>query len=481
MTPKKGSRGILGSGKPRPRSIWRDLGAIEGLRRLPKRTSIFNRKHNGDNVDLEAQVHSNDDAQKEADQNEITSSASTSSAKPSPLQKPHRLNYALVRTQTSTLSEISELFHATFKHAYPLPPLAPSTSTETYLFKSHQRSRLRLDAIKLLARWENTMDFERTGKELKGKETLELLKIGQRAGDYCWCTYGALGLRAFGRESIKDLQGTYFPVGAYGPCHLGILRAAQWIIDHHLHNFPVWLKKTQSRKILCVGHSLGAGTATILTLLLNEQISFLETESGLGKGGLEVRCYGFGSPPVVSKEWGNKYGHLYTHYLIPHLCYGTVLEFKSMIAYAAELICTQDARSLSVADVFALLEKRREELRPQTLKTVIPGRLVYLYPTSAIISSKFEEVGGTEEVAPEGVSYAVEEGDVHIVVEEGVATMFDFFTLRDGFIKDHMPWEYEWALKEAARWVEFEDRKERSELREGEWWVGSSGWKKGGH
>jgi hypothetical protein len=111
-------------------------------------------------------------------------------------------------------------------------------------------------------------------------------------------------------QVFTDLQAEYFPLGN-GSAHLGMLRSAQWIVDHHLDDLKTWVKEKDVSKIYCTGHSLGAGTATILTLLIHDHLDMLRLYSE--KPNLIVHGYGVASPPTVSKELADEHGDLFDH------------------------------------------------------------------------------------------------------------------------------------------------------------------------
>ena len=53
-----------------------------------------------------------------------------------------------------------------------------------------------------------------------------------------------------------------------GQAHEGMLRAAQWLIERELDSLASLLQQHAGFQMRFIGHSLGAGTATLATMLL---------------------------------------------------------------------------------------------------------------------------------------------------------------------------------------------------------------------
>eukprot|EP00397_Hematodinium_sp_SG-2012_P024549 GEMP01025574.1.p1 GENE.GEMP01025574.1~~GEMP01025574.1.p1 ORF type:complete len:369 (+),score=67.00 GEMP01025574.1:126-1232(+) len=103
----------------------------------------------------------------------------------------------------------------------------------------------------------------------------------------------------------------------YGHVHTGLIASAQNV-----------LREAQSAldkydEITVVGHSLGGGTATYVTLLLQEQ-------------GKKATCYSFGSPPTLEKETAIKVSGIYSvinnNDLVPRLSYESALHLQDRAA-----------------------------------------------------------------------------------------------------------------------------------------------------
>jgi hypothetical protein len=85
------------------------------------------------------------------------------------------------------------------------------------------------------------------------------------------------------------------PPGSRGTVHAGILRCARAKLDRLLPAIRDTLARYPAYKFVITGHSLGAGTAAILTVLLNLDRSLLPANT-------RVQCYAFAVPAVFSYD-----------------------------------------------------------------------------------------------------------------------------------------------------------------------------------
>jgi len=79
--------------------------------------------------------------------------------------------------------------------------------------------------------------------------------------------------------------------GGYG--HAGLVQSGQFLVDHHidlLHSLLKMVKK-EKIKLTIIGHSLGAGAATIAAIIFNED-----------EKAIDANVVGFGCPALLSKE-----------------------------------------------------------------------------------------------------------------------------------------------------------------------------------
>lgn len=89
-----------------------------------------------------------------------------------------------------------------------------------------------------------------------------------------------------------------------GYAHSGMLGAAKWIMEEEHENLQILLKAYPGHKFVLTGHSLGAGTASLLCIILqesmfkNDKVDF--TRPNVASPMMD--CWGFGCPPCVDKD-----------------------------------------------------------------------------------------------------------------------------------------------------------------------------------
>ncbi|KAL3689897.1 hypothetical protein R1sor_016206 [Riccia sorocarpa] len=108
-----------------------------------------------------------------------------------------------------------------------------------------------------------------------------------------------LGIR--GTQSAVDVLTDLSPHGEAlgdGYAHSGCLNSAKWLKETTLETLKGLLEKNDY-KLVVTGHSLGAGAASLLTILLRET-----DENGLTALGIPpkcIKCWTYGCPPCVDK------------------------------------------------------------------------------------------------------------------------------------------------------------------------------------
>ena len=94
---------------------------------------------------------------------------------------------------------------------------------------------------------------------------------------------------------LKDVE---FRFGQTGKAHAGILKSGTFLVEKHISLLKELLKKSKKDKIRLkmVGHSLGAGAASIAAILLNRDYSDI----------IEASVIGFGCPAILSHDLSQK-------------------------------------------------------------------------------------------------------------------------------------------------------------------------------
>eukprot|EP01018_Ginkgo_biloba_P034589 Gb_08198 [translate_table: standard] len=85
--------------------------------------------------------------------------------------------------------------------------------------------------------------------------------------------------------------------------HSGMLAAAKWLMDEESENLQILLKAHPGHKLVLTGHSLGAGTASLLCILFHESSNYGKKQAiRINVPACMVTCWGFGCPPCLDKE-----------------------------------------------------------------------------------------------------------------------------------------------------------------------------------
>jgi hypothetical protein len=136
-------------------------------------------------------------------------------------------------------------------------------------------------------------------------------------------------------DALTDLICEYQPWKG-GLVHSGFLSSAKWFIKNVLSQLISFCSLYDAESLILVGHSLGAATASILTIMLQDHIDEFPK-----KEGFKIHCYSFAPPCVVSKDLSIKSqsyidSFVYGDDIVPRLSYGAMMDFKTMLLCAVE-------------------------------------------------------------------------------------------------------------------------------------------------
>lgn len=138
-------------------------------------------------------------------------------------------------------------------------------------------------------------------------------------------------------DTLTDLVCEYKPWKG-GLVHGGILAAATWFMTSVVPALMCHAVNHQVKTIYIVGHSLGGGTASILSILLHDhlKVAHLPLDHQI-----KLKCFAYGPPPCVTKQLAESYTDLITSIVngddvASTLCYGGLMDFKSLVLAAVE-------------------------------------------------------------------------------------------------------------------------------------------------
>ncbi|KAG0037635.1 hypothetical protein BGZ82_002129 [Podila clonocystis] len=153
-----------------------------------------------------------------------------------------------------------------------------------------------------------------------------------------------------------------------GLVHGGMKTSADWFMSHLVPQLVAYIAKHKVSALNIVGHSLGGGTASILTMmLLDHQHEF----QSMVNGNFRIQCHAFASACSVSKDLADKYRdhircYVYEDDIVSRLSYGSMMDVKTMMLGAVEA-----ASHMGLTKVF--LTGTDEDWRP-TLEAVSESR-----------------------------------------------------------------------------------------------------------
>lgn len=238
------------------------------------------------------------------------------------------------------------------------------------------------------------------------------------------------------RDTLIDLSCDYVAWNG-GIAHSGMIAASKWFLENIGKQLLLFAKEYQLQRIILTGHSLGAGTAAITTIMLTEELKQAGTWPSTADGRpIDIHCYAYGCPPIVSADLAVRYSSIIDSFLfgddiVPRLCYGTVIDLQILMVYAAEIGRTGDLMTAKEGSaLFQKLETCRQAIQSgkggvENMKLWIPGTVHHLMTIKAPNRRKYT------------------------VVDTCGGERFLEITLRKNMLRDHLPSRYEHAFEAA--------------------------------
>ncbi|CAO3591783.1 unnamed protein product [Absidia cylindrospora] len=212
-------------------------------------------------------------------------------------------------------------------------------------------------------------------------------------------------------DVITDLVCDYKPWKG-GLVHSGMLACSQWFFDriipqifHYIHERSKQKTAPFIKSFIITGHSLGAGTAAILTMMIADHMDELRQLSN--NPNFKVHCYSYAPVASVSLDLSEKYkDHIDSFVchddLVARLSYGTASCTKELVMDA--LIAADGLGGISKVNndestrkaCFDILKTRRDEIfnttEPRYPLLYVPGK-VYQFRRKPQPSSSSTENG----------------------------------------------------------------------------------------
>ncbi|KAG2232972.1 hypothetical protein INT48_001035, partial [Thamnidium elegans] len=240
-------------------------------------------------------------------------------------------------------------------------------------------------------------------------------------------------------DTMTDLVCEYEPWKG-GLVHKGMKSSATWFFRHIAPKLIAYVNKHSTTSLYIVGHSLGASTAAILTIMLQDYIN----EFRKGKDG-EFSIYSIGYAPAcgLSLDLANKYKDqiqsiVFADDFVSKLSYGSMMDVKELIIAGAEA-----ANNMGIGQLFWMGEldnnkkwkeafERVAECRRRCLESMSNPRL---YVAGTVYQFWLDPIPNNES---------------RIVIErstpEKVSTEL---IIRMSILLDHLPTNFDVAFKRA--------------------------------
>ncbi|PVV04353.1 hypothetical protein BB560_001149 [Smittium megazygosporum] len=224
--------------------------------------------------------------------------------------------------------------------------------------------------------------------------------------------YNAVVLSIRGTFSVHDLLvdlACEYEKWHDGLVHSGVRSMAEWLFINVVPMILAYAEKNNIPNIIFVGHSLGAGTAALLTLMIKYEFQNL-IRAGLPISNKKFMAFTFGSLPSVSEEFMEPepfdneniefsnfsiHTFVYEHDMIPSLSYGSFLDAIDIITHANDISDSLlDSISQTFEDKDKVNKKKLEKSKllsdmqnktfqdSKNLKLWIPGNIYFIHHSS---------------------------------------------------------------------------------------------------
>ncbi|KAG0202548.1 hypothetical protein BGX33_009662 [Mortierella sp. NVP41] len=205
-------------------------------------------------------------------------------------------------------------------------------------------------------------------------------------------------------DAMTDLVCEYYPYKG-GLVHKGIMDNARFVLERSGSDIEAALKKFNLKTIYCIGHSLGAGSASLLCSLLQDHFAdYVVPASAQAPHPqkLEVKAYLFAPPPIatpnLAAEWERtQISFINENDIVCRLSYGNALDLKELIKIGALESLNPAYEGLSAEEkldrILKVLEKAQERLKAvnDIPRLVTAGTVTYLhkvYEDTPVVKNK---------------------------------------------------------------------------------------------
>ncbi|KAF9389430.1 hypothetical protein CPC16_005816 [Podila verticillata] len=266
-------------------------------------------------------------------------------------------------------------------------------------------------------------------------------------------------------DAMTDLVCEYYPYKG-GLVHKGIMDNARFVLERSGKDIEAAIKRFNLRTIYCLGHSLGAGSASLLCSLLQDHFAnyIIPATSRTKQQRLEIRAQLFAPPPVCTPDLAEAWEATQTAFinendLACRLSYGNALDLKELIKVAAHAAVDPAYDGLPQKDkteqlLRVVAQAQKDICEAQDIpRLVVGGKIVYLHKTceSTLViprEASFKEGGGGG--GRKGGSHGKKK---EIRLEYADRAHFTAIPLRANWLWHHFPQQYDSRLERALAWA----------------------------
>ncbi|EFA75426.1 hypothetical protein PPL_11506 [Heterostelium album PN500] len=233
------------------------------------------------------------------------------------------------------------------------------------------------------------------------------------------------------RDVLTDLVATNTPF-LDGYAHTGILRSAQNKFNELSPLLLEQLKKHKGYKLIVTGHSLGAGTAALFTLLFNSKYPEIP-----------IHCYAFAPPCVTSLEiaLSKNCSNLITSFvlnndIIPRLSYQSLEHLKQLVCSILENNSSRVFQILTAGNALG-----------EDLTNKISNFFNLTREVKIDFKNKFS-LSETTMLPPGDIYriYKITSFDKNYIMERSNPSLFGEIIISGSLLTDHLPDNYENSL-----------------------------------
>ncbi|RCI02280.1 hypothetical protein CU098_011896 [Rhizopus stolonifer] len=202
-------------------------------------------------------------------------------------------------------------------------------------------------------------------------------------------------------DAITDLVCEYLPWKG-GLVHSGMLASAQWFYTSIIPQIFRYIHHHEElSQFIITGHSLGGGTASLLTMMVADHIQ--ELRDLANNPAFRLHCYNYAPSAVSSPDLSKKYEAYISSFvcqddIVGRLSYGSAMKLKELVLDMISAYRTLGGFKKTLTDpktrkvCFDIISQRRDKLNnvanSMYPSLYIPGKVIHIERTREMRFSK---------------------------------------------------------------------------------------------